>query len=247
MPSVIGTNSSANDSNSVSSITFPHTVPTSNSDRCLVVGAFGRRNDNTGVMSATYNGVAMNKVGEAHSTGEAVHAALFELANPATGANNVVVSYAASSRAVAGAFTLADTDQGTPSRNAATASGNSTAPSVTITSAAGDLVVDAVCNQDDTRTLTVHGSQTQQFQDVESTGTPSQGMRGAGSTEAGAASVAMDWTLNLAEDWAIVGASFQPPTGRGFPLWFRSVFTPWQLLLGWPLAWIFKRRMENMK
>jgi hypothetical protein len=94
-------------------------------------------------------------------------------------------------------------DQTTPLENFNHASGESTTPSVTITSSTGSVVIDGMCTS--YASATVNGSQTQIY-NADSTG----GTRlGAVSKNAGAASVVMSWTIE-GTYWGIAGASIKP-------------------------------------
>jgi hypothetical protein len=80
------------------------------------------------------------------------------------------------------------------------ATGTSTSPAVTIASAAGQLVEDAMSaslTSGQTASLPGGSGQTQQYNT-----TLAGQILGAGSTEPGAASVAMTWTLNASLPWA---------------------------------------------
>lgn len=77
-----------------SSLTWSHTC--SGSDRILFVAAATNEADNTDyVTGVTYNGVAMTRVDTFRSPGQG-GLVMYMLVNPATGANNVVVSLSAS-------------------------------------------------------------------------------------------------------------------------------------------------------
>lgn len=77
-----------------SSLTWSHTCTGSN--RILFVGAVTNEADNTDyVTGVTYNGVAMTRVDSFRSQGQG-GTVMYMLVNPASGANNVVVSLSAS-------------------------------------------------------------------------------------------------------------------------------------------------------
>ena len=126
---------------SATSLTFAHTCTGAN--RVLVAGSStDAAVETTGV---TYNAVALTAItGVSYSTfnrGE-----LFGLIAPATGSNNIVITAASAVGIVGGGVSVTDADQTTGWHNPATASGLSTAPSVAVTSATGELVVDVVTN-----------------------------------------------------------------------------------------------------
>ena len=189
---------------SATSLTFAHTC--SGTERVLVVGS--SVDDLVPAdTTATYAGVSMTGIGAL--TNNFDRSELFGLIAPATGANNVVITAAATQGSIAGgAESVNGADQTTGWGTAATAEAdNSTAPTVTVTSATGELVVDNVAGGDliSQQTATAGAGQTERW---DSTGVDSNGFA-IGSTEAGAASVVMSWTLNNAIDWASVGVSIK--------------------------------------
>lgn len=76
--------------NSSTSLTYSHTC--TGTDRFLVVTATGNQGP-TATVSATYNGVSMTAIGPStDSVGTGVPTYFFYLVNPASGANNIVVT-----------------------------------------------------------------------------------------------------------------------------------------------------------
>ena len=112
-------------------LTWSHT--TSGTDRALFVAVTA----NESISGVTYNGVSMTAV----ETGE-THIRLYALANPATGANNVVVTTSGGDGAiVAVAASYTGVDQTTAYDGVQASLTGGTAPSVTVTSATDNLVV----------------------------------------------------------------------------------------------------------
>lgn len=127
---------------------------------------------------------------------------------PASGAQTVL--FTAAGDMVDGAIevvSLTGVDQTTPVGTAAIAEGSSTAPSVNVTSASGELVVDAVCSFFPAANVTTDASQTQR---VENESWGGNDAIAAMSTEAGAGTVTMSHTLGSSADWSIVGIPFKP-------------------------------------
>jgi hypothetical protein len=115
-----------------SSLTFSHTC--SGSDRVLFVAvAVG---NGVAITNVTYNGVEMTAV----ETG-AVDRRLYSLVAPATGANNVVVTLPSPTEILAVASSYTGVNQSTPWDGAQVSTTGDTSPSVTVTSASGNLVV----------------------------------------------------------------------------------------------------------
>lgn len=182
--------------NSVTSLTFSHTV--SGADRLLIVGVQTNGSNVTGV---TYAGVAMTAVGQLTSGG--VRVEMFRLIAPATGANSVVVSVAATTDIGAAASSYTGAHQTTPLGAAATASGTGTEPTVNVVAAVDDLVIDATGMVN--AVLTAGPGQTQRAN--YSTGVDL--LTGVMSTEPGAATVTMSWTGGT-NDWAAIGVAMKP-------------------------------------
>ena len=125
----------------------------------------------------------------------------WEKVGPGTGAQTVAVTYTGTCDQVcAGAISYTDVDPTTPSHNVTTGSGSGANPSITVTSASGEVVISGV-SSDDGPGLTI------------STGTERWKVLNVGSdtaygesTDAGAASVTMTWTAS-ANNWAMGGLS----------------------------------------
>lgn len=160
--------------------------------------------------SVTYGGNSATIMpGTTHkSIGAAgVYRSLWYYKNPPSGVSAVQPTFSESMNAViVSTSTYCDVDQTASFGTAVEAEGASTTPSVTISSAAGELVVDvtAVDTGSDT-TLTVHASQTERA-NINS----ANNHRHGGSEEEGAASVAMRWTLGAARFWGSTGVALKP-------------------------------------
>lgn len=184
----------------VTSVSWSHT--TSGADRGLVIGV--SISANIAVTSSTYAAAALANVGVRNGSA-AIRSEMWKKSAPASGANTAVVNLASATDVIAGAVSANNVDQvdvvGPYASNAGTASPGT----VDVTSAAGELVVDCIANNDvnvDT-TLTVGAGQTQRWNMANGA------VAGAGSTEPGAATVTMSWTVSSSTiDWSISGASF---------------------------------------
>ena len=176
-------------------------------------------------------------------TNEFDRSELFGLIAPATGANNVVITAAASQGSIAGGGeSVNEADQTTGWGTAATNSApTDTASTVTVTSATNELVVDNVAGGDQTtQTATVGAGQTERW---DSSGVDLNGFA-IGSTKAGAASVVMSWTLNNAAGWASVGVSIKEAAagggGAGGPVGYRNLLGVGMFVAANP---VMRRRM----
>lgn len=96
----IAFDASSNTASGTSPRTWSHTC--TGSDRVLVVGTFGSTADPT---SVTYGGVALTKYGTGISVGDAYHLSMWYLLNPASGANDIVVTAGANVGGIAMSYT----------------------------------------------------------------------------------------------------------------------------------------------
>ncbi len=117
----------------------------------LVVGfGEGYRGSSSVVSGITYNSISLTQhVGPIQAGGsQSAWGEIWGLANPATGANNVVINWTTDNKyaaTVISDFSGVDAD-GTPVGATNSATGGSTTPSLSITTASGDVVVDCVNN-----------------------------------------------------------------------------------------------------
>lgn len=192
----------------VGPFTWAHTC--SGSDRLLRVTTshFDSIDVVTGV---TYNGVALTAVpGGSTNNGQYYVTAWYVLA-PDTGTHNIVVTMSGNVFDFgAGAISYTGVHQTVPLGTAVTATGTSTTPSVTVSSAADELVDDGlvIIHGD---TLSVGAGQTQRWNAVAGSGF----IKYAGSTEGGAASTTMSWSNTSSQTWAIVAVPIKPAGGAG--------------------------------
>ena len=204
-------------------LTWSHTC--SGAQRVLVVGV-GLETAQS-VTSVTYGGVELTRVGYvAQGQGDTyddVRSELWVLIAPLTGANNIVVTASGETEIIGGATSWTGAHQSAPTGVFASATGTSNAPSVAVASTAGDFVVDnmiASRSSPGTITATVGAGQTQRWNQVIGVSYPK---RACGSTEGGAASVTMSWTLSASFPWAICGVCIKvyaaPPATTATELW----------------------------
>jgi hypothetical protein len=196
------------------------------SNKVLIVGISIDRTSNVNVISGvTYGGVALTNIGNTTSTSNVNRVSLWRLVNPASGTANVVVTPVDGNSVdfIAGATSYFGVHQTTPvglfAQVSSTGGGN---PSVDVSSAIHDLVVDAVSVNGALlgSSISVGANQTQRYQ-TNTAGLLGGGMIGAGSTEAGAPTVTMSWGLSalLGASWGIGAVALKPapPTiAKGF-------------------------------
>ena len=194
----------------VSSLTWSHTCTGTNLALLVIVASRA-----VAVTGVTYNSVPLSNLWAVQDSGNQERSEGWILVAPATGAHNVVVTLVGSSGdLLGGSESYVDVHQTTPTGTAATNSNNfSNAPTVDVTSASGELVVDGVAARS---SLTAVGAG--QTQRVNLTGgADSVG----GSEEAGAATVTMSWTMAAENPWAIGGVSLKPLAAGGAAVYHR--------------------------
>ena len=192
------------------SLTISH--PTAGSDRLMLVGVSIHNYASETVSSITYNGVALNQVG-ASANGTDARVEIWRLIAPPTGTYDVVITFSAelTSVARAGVMTFTGVNQAAPLGTFASATGSSSPATVNVTSAANELVFDTVGTESQSSpfSLTVGAGQTQRWN---SAIMGYDRFLAAGSTEPGAATVTMSWTISPASavPWAIGAVSIKP-------------------------------------
>ncbi len=191
--------------NTTMNLTWSHTVGAGR-DRVLIVGVSNHAN--TQVNSVTYSGTPLTLIATRPGGGNNTRASLFLLVAPPPGTANVVVTLFGPEDVVGGAVSFTGVDQGTPVGGFASGRGTGTLASVTVASAPDEVVVDTVAARGNAPAITVGAGQAQLW-DL-GTGTGGSDIIGGGSTEPGAASVTMSWTLAISRSWAIIAASLRP-------------------------------------
>ena len=193
------------------SLTWLHTV--SGKSRLLIVGVSLRKNDKTYVSGVTYGGTALTQLGSQAGGGADMEAQIWYLKAPATGTANIVVSLSNTVTLVAAGISFVGVHQTNTFGTPAGAQATDTSPSVTVSSAANEVVIDVLAAAGDAGTPTEGSGQTAQWNDA--TGAAAADVVGAGSTEAGASSVPMSWTLPNSKKWAVYAVPIKPTTISG--------------------------------
>lgn len=129
--------------------------------------------------------------------------------DPGSGAKTVQINFSGTVDVSAGSTSFIGADQTDLCDNAATTSGSSTTPSVTVTSAVGNIVLD-ILGGDRNRDATKDASQSAQWNTF-AAGVGGQG--GASTTKDGAASVTMNWTLSASANWSMCAISVRAAAG----------------------------------
>jgi hypothetical protein len=131
------------------------------------------------------------------------------LTNPAPGQQTITISSSGSTQMVLGALSFEGVDQASPFGTVATAAGTGVAPLVTVSSSAGEIVVDILALSGNLLLPPLPGIlQEQQWnEDERSGGTP---LTGAASTKNGSGTTTMSWTAISLRPWTMVGAAVRP-------------------------------------
>jgi hypothetical protein len=190
----------------------PHTVFAAGSSRLMIVGVSENISAAGGtdgrITGATYGSANLVGIGGVTNGDQIV--AMFALVNPPVGTNSVVVNFSSAPQqyAVVGVATFTNVNQTTPYGAFYSSTGATGNPSLTLASAAGELVLDTVSLQS-TILSAVGSGQTRRWtlQSPDNGGTAN----GGGSTKVGAASVTMTWTSTSgANPWSMGAISLKP-------------------------------------
>lgn len=206
----VGTFTSAT---SASSSTFAHDA--TGADVLVVMATYQDGGVGRTISGITYNGVALTKIAAAGPL-FAMRAEMWYLVGPASGSNNIVISYtgACVNHAHAG-VNLVGVDTASPIGTQSSTTSTAHSVSRTVTSATDELVLDVVRYFSSESSPDV--SQTQLYENNISS------YRGAGSTKPGASSVTMTWTRDTGGncDWAIVACPFHAGVTDPYPASYR--------------------------
>ena len=208
-----------------STATWSHTVPTGSTRLLLVTVGVWDPLGQTSVSSVTYGGAALARVTglTAPNSADGGLVDIWYRLAPTEGTANIVVTLAdVHAILLTGAVDFTGVDQTTPFGTPATATGTAATITVNISSATGELVVDAVKSFRTGNTALSPGANQTEHVDINSGATDSHAV----STEAGAATVTMSWTYTdgtLTDySWATAGVSLKPSAGASAPLAFHE-------------------------
>src|SRR3989454_4121481 len=133
--------------NTVSTLTWSHTVG-SGSNRVLLVDTSNRDGNKT-ITGVTYGGTALTRRGFQNGAGNGNRVEIWSLTAPSPGTANVVVTLSGAVDVVGGAISFTGVNQTTPFGTFVSAQGTSASPSVTASSAAGQVVLDTLATDGD--------------------------------------------------------------------------------------------------
>jgi len=197
---------SSDSSSSTSSLSWSHTIG-SGPNRILIVGVSTYSQT---VSSVTYDGTGLTSIGSIAngSGGRAEIFKLLEASLPSTGSYTIEVTLGGSAAVVAGATSWSGIDQTTPHGTFTSNTGASNTPTVDVSSAGGEMVVDTLAVYPAGGGIMGPGAgQTQRW-----SATPSLSAGGGGSSEPGETTVTMSWSTSVGMNWAIGAISLKPDT-----------------------------------
>ncbi len=185
-------------------LSWLHTV--SGADRLMIVGVGREGGVTKNVTGVTLGAQNFTKLVELdNGVGSS---AVFYLVAPNTGSGTVTVTIDNAVECAGNSISFTGVDQSTPIGTHATATGTGS-PSVIVSSAVNDLVADFFGIGTGAGSFTPGAGQTSRY--IEQVGTASGNHTAGSSTEAGAASVTMDWTTN-SDSYSTTGVPIKPAT-----------------------------------
>ena len=205
--------------------TFTH----SNNGNLLILIGMRRASLSYNVTSATYNGKSLAAVPSCrreNSTGASIIA--YYLVNPPQGSYTISTTGGSGTSLIRTAVSVVGADTaGSPFGSCMTSAGYSTNAAVSVSSASGQLVLAATAKGYATETVAVASGQTQKW-NVKSPGVSDDSpTNGVGSTEPGAASVAMShiWS-GTSRMWAMLGIPLRPAGAVQSPVVESPILQP---------------------
>lgn len=199
---------------------WPHTC--SGSDRIIIVPACYHLDAGGVATGATYDGVGMTEL-DSHSDAGKPEVRWFYLVNPATGSNNIVLSFTDGSTPIAqvgGAQSFAGVHQSVPFGAVAKEQqdGGETDCAVDVASNVGDMIICVLGTEVNAgnRTITIKGGGEVEDWNLEQDGGGIRDTLSGGAHKAGAASSTnIGFNLNLGVEWASMGVALKPAPAGG--------------------------------
>lgn len=205
--------SSNTGSTSVTSVSVSHTFSGSNRAAHVSVTWFS----DIDIQSLTVNGSSTGVTqlaASAHTNDTRDRIATYKVVAPPTGSITVQANWGSAIHYPSiEVVSLTGVDQTTPTGTVATAEGTGTTATVDVSSASGEFVIDGV--RAATSSITVGAGQTSRAENENWEGNE---ISAGTSTEAGAASVTMSWTVGASARWMIHGVSFKPVSAQSYTL-----------------------------
>ncbi len=203
------TSSGVGASGASTTCTFSHTC--TGSDRALAVGVSGA--DTANPTSVTYNGVGLTKIVDLVSP-DNNNASIWASVGfqPASGANNVVVTFASTPFDIlCGSMSVTGADQTNCVSNSNSAAGTSNSPSVTVTTASDEVLFAHIeCNNNGT--CSPGTNETELYDRADGGG--GTALTAHGYRQLGSDGGVIAPTLSASGDWSICGISFKAVAGN---------------------------------
>ena len=218
MADMVITNTGISNGSGLTTLTISHTIGAGNLQAVFFMFAFS---GSTAGLTVTYAGIAMTLVGSISTL------SIYRLVDPPLGTNNAVASAAGGVASRGVVVSYSGVHQTLPHGTAVTASGSGAGsdPSVTVSSTAGQLVIDFVYAQRNLNQaigLSIGAGQSNLYTTPGFVSDSNDGAIGA-SYEAGAATNTMTWTLSTTAtgtSWAQAAVSIIPAPDTSFFLMF---------------------------
>lgn len=189
-----------------SSYTISYTRPTASNALLVVSTAFW---DSNSTSTVTYNGVSMTKAYNS-DYGEVYHSEIWYLAAPASGTNDVVLTFTGTvADLVVGVSTFSGIDQSTPFRSGSvgyvtTVGTSSTSPYVDVINCVANDLVYGVCIRNGS---VLSGADTEDWVEYHD----ADNVIGAGCYTNGTnGTVQVNWSMTGTVEWATCGVAFIP-------------------------------------
>lgn len=201
--------SSAQTNSKLNSISWSHTI-NPGPDRLLVV-SFGSFQEEHA--SVHFGGQSLTKLAETQYSSTYDRNSIWYMIDPPVGTYNVTVTLVSgqTDTITGGAVSFTGVNQSNPFGTVATTSGVSQYPSIQVSSTDGELVFDSLVNSKRTEEEPGSGQTEQWAEHTCWTSCSTNGnINAAGSTENGAASVTMSWTLAVERAFALIAAPIKP-------------------------------------
>jgi hypothetical protein len=181
---------------------------TSGTNRYITAFAGAASSTPPTITALTYGGTALDSQ-DLQFTGQYLRSRLYGKAGMAAGSANVVVTYSGTaSEAGFGVISFTGVDQASPVRTAIGANAISASPTISVSSAVDDVVVDGAWLGTAVDSIAPGTGQTLRWSEL-AIGGPY--LSGGGSTENGAANVTMSWTGGpTLNEWCISALSLKP-------------------------------------
>jgi hypothetical protein len=197
---------------------------------CLVVLAAHRGNRT--VNSMAFNGDALTQIGSYSQRGTTVGCSMWRLVNPDVGTFNLATAFSAGDNNILAIVNLGGVDTTDPVGTAVLANNfdNTPPPGVNVTADDGWLVLDiAAIKEEATLPVLTIGADQSYITGIDTGGEIQGTLRAGASSQDGAASVSMDWTMASSKDWAQIAAPFKAAAAAEVIVEASTALATWEV------------------